>query len=84
MELKKASKIIEAFGPCTVLYECKTPAEVVTMAADEYLTATDLASIYLTVEDVDRERGGHDIYTEWVAAKPALLERLAAIDIHLK
>lgn len=74
METETAKKIIEAFGPCTAVYECMEPAEVVAFA-EKY--PTGWLDALLAGEAVRAERDG--AYAEWRNAEPAIVARLAAI-----
>lgn len=87
MELteKRATDIINAFGPDTVLFECFTAEEVVAAALDVKSEAA-LVRVYLTGESIHWERADDTglCYREWKRARPAVLRRLAALGIEVK
>lgn len=54
MDLDTAQKIIDAFGPCTELYECSTAGEIVAEYGKE--TARDFAELMLSVLAIQQSR----------------------------
>jgi hypothetical protein len=54
MTPERAKEILEAFGPCSNVYECMTVEEIVRDAAD--LSEREWVEIMLQVEDIDRDR----------------------------
>src|SRR4051812_11718170 len=58
LTVELASKIIDAFGSCTTIYECTTPEELIEdyNASDYERTIADLVSVQLTVEDIHVDR----------------------------
>lgn len=74
LTLDQAAAVIAAFGPCTVMYECNSPADIAAVDFD--------ASVRLSVESIHAERSDDtgDCYREWKAARPGVLARLAALD----
>ena len=88
--LEEAKRIIEAFGPCTVLYECTTPEELVKQlqhyqeqkggpALQDYL------EVLLDVEGIYAEREGDVCLCEWTdIMRPGVLSRLADIGYVVK
>lgn len=86
-----AAKIHDAFGPCTVLYECSAPAEIAAelKEADSILgwleTAYAVEDITTErelygVEDPERHRTLVESRRQYLAG---IKERLAAIGYHL-
>lgn len=86
-----AARILEAFGPCTTLYECYTAREV----AEELREAESILA-YLgtafTVEEIHMERSLYGIENEERHARAVqerkeilagIKERLAALGYHL-
>ena len=54
MTNEEAKRIIKAFGPCTTVYECKTPDD---LCGDfPNLDATEVAQIEFDCEDIRRDR----------------------------
>ena len=80
LTLEQAAEVQHAFGSCTVLYECCTPAEI---AAEDFNL-----KVRLDVEDIDVEQcAGRDgpedfkrAMKEWKEARVRLLGRLAKLD----
>ena len=54
MNLSQAEAIIEAFGPCTHVYECFTAADILADYGDE--DAHDFVDTQLRVLDVQQDR----------------------------
>jgi hypothetical protein len=82
MNLKRATEVIEAFGPCSEVYECLTPAEVV--EASRGSSARSWCKLELAVEDVRADRrciDGPEPYEDWKRMEAGIIERLKAIGI---
>lgn len=83
--LNEAAEIIKAFGPCTIVYETKSPDELV----DELMhyqeqkggpALGDFLQVLLDVEDIVAERDGEASYREWRdLMRPGIVGRLAEI-----
>jgi len=91
LDLEQAKAIIEAFGSCSTVYECTTPAEMI----EDYESGgcdniTDYVGILYTVEGIhmERSRDGasyqsdelqQKVIAEYEEMKAGQRERLAAI-----
>lgn len=86
LDLELAARIIEAFGPCTTLYECTMPSELVEQHVEHEARSPDetlggFLRVLLDVESIEAERMGDVCYREWIESRPVVLERLAALGL---
>ena len=82
----QAKAIIAAFGPCTALYECCSPEELVERFEDDKSrepekTVGEYLGTLLAVEGINAERMDEsgECYREWKVAKPAVIVGLTAL-----
>jgi hypothetical protein len=83
MDIERAKEIIEAFGFCSIVYECMTPEEVAKEIEDGKGERGWCATM-LSVEDISADRRCHDgpePYREWKKMEKEIRKRLAAIGI---
>ena len=81
LTLKQATDIVNAFGPCTVLYECMGPEDLAERALD-CADIRELIALNLRLESIAAERDG--FWSEWADAKPAILRRLSLLGIQFE
>jgi len=91
LTVEQAQAIINAFGPCTGMYECTSPVELVqafneAKNRDSEETVNDYLKVCLAVEGIQAERMDEDgaCYREWKAAKPAVIAGLEALGYMVK
>lgn len=63
MSNELAEKVLEAFGPCTTLYECTTAEELIEQAKD-FDTLKECIDVMLTCEEIHAERDMDVAYHE--------------------
>ena len=56
--VRKAEQLIEAFGHCTIVYECMTPKEVITEAMQNG-SFVRWAELRFIAEEVNKDREAH-------------------------
>ena len=80
MTNERAREISDAFGHCTVVYECLDIDEIVEDAADR--TESALCAFFLDVEEIHADREGGAIYKEWRNdMRPGVIARLRELGI---
>ncbi len=91
LTIEQAAAIIEAFGPCTSLYECVSAKELIrefdeSKERNPNRTVNDLVGTLLSVESVSAERMDDTgaCYREWKATRPAVIAGLQALGYTLK
>jgi hypothetical protein len=60
---EEAQKILDAFGPCTTLYECSSANDLVREAGDDFNSLPEMLDCLLRVESIHDDRfigGMHD------------------------
>ncbi len=63
--LKFAQNILDAFGPCTPIYECRTADEVLENLFEDGLDVASFCSVSLSVHSIYCERDGcYDEYAD--------------------
>lgn len=63
MTQEQAKAIIDAFGPCTTLYECTTPEELIKeYQEDDTSSIADFVQTLYDVEDVHNDRAADAAY----------------------
>lgn len=98
IDIEMATKVYEAFGGCTTLYECSSPKQIMARVNEEVDRWGDVSysgnlvhwlHIQLSCESIWAERAG--CYDEWEATGPdapahseqEILKRLAAIGLDI-
>ena len=84
--IDQAKAIIATFGPCTSMYECISPVELLqnfneALERDPEETVDGFLKVQLAVEGIQAERMDESgkCYREWKAAKPAVIAGLIAL-----
>ena len=89
--VEAAQAIIDTFGPCTSMYECISPTELVEQFNEFQRnnpeeTLSDFVAICLIVEGVQAERmdGTGACYREWKAMRPSVEDELRRLGHEVK
>lgn len=88
LSFERAQEIINAFGQCTVLYECTLPQELIDDAIDQESELT-LVKLLLDVESIHADRSAAcnenaAIYNEWLLMRSDIIPRLNALGIAIQ